>query len=345
MELRQAIDPIYEWMIPRVYGSTPTVFGAPLATTIDKIEEADVAFVGIPWSAPRSDNRFGSAVANFDGTNLTPDKFRLNSIKYGGYLPEFNLDIFEILSLVDAGNAVVSEADTEASLENVRELVRSIVRVNTVPFTMGGNSGPSSYSVVCGISDILCEPIRVLHLDAHSDLRPIDQVEDEPNNPAWGGTWAWRLLQSGCVRGTEYFHFGLRGPRNHPDTFKWFSRAGVPRENVVTYKELRNARKSVKVADWIESFASAVVGSQGKIWVGIDVDVIDLGSNPDWGDEPMGPSVPEVAELLWQIGKQCGRERLAGISIMAMPFDAQSLHAIATYLVLYLLAGIAGGEL
>lgn len=343
--MRQAIDPIYEWSIPRVYGSTPTVFGAPLAQTTEELERADVAFLGIPWSAPRSDNRFGTSVANFDGTNLTPDKFRINSLKYGPYLPEFDLDIFSSLSLVDAGNVVVSEANTDKSLENVREFVKRIVSAGTIPFTLGGNSGPGSYSVVCGIADAIGESVRVLHLDAHSDCRPIDQNEDTATNPAWGGTWVWRLLQSDSARGTEYFHFGLRGPRNHADTFNWLSRAGVPRENVVTYKEIRHARKTNSTSEWIESFARNVVGTEGKIWIGIDVDVLNLGSNPDWGDEPMGPSATEVAELLWQVGKAAGKERLAGISIMAMPFDAQSLHSICMYLVLYLFAGVIGGEL
>lgn len=344
-KLRQAIDPIFSWSVPRVYGSIPTAFGAPLARTREDFAAADIAFVGIPWSAPRGDSRFGTAIANFDGTNLTPDKFRLNSLKYGGYLPEFDIDLFSRLSLVDAGNVVVSEADTPASLENVRKLIGAIVEAGAIPFTVGGNSGPGSYSVVQGITDITGEPMRVLHFDAHSDCRPIDQDADEPNNPAWGGTWVWRLLHSGFATGGDYFHFGLRGPRNHPDTFKWLADSGVPRENVVTYRELRAARNSNSSSEWIAGFAKKVAGEKGKVWIGIDVDAINLGSNPDWGDEPLGPSVAEVAEMLWRVGKEVGKDRLGGISIMAMPFDAQTLHAICVYLVLYLLSGIVGGEL
>lgn len=343
--MRQAIDPPYEWAIPRVYGSTPTIFGVPLSTSEEELAAADVAFVGIPWSAPLGDNRFGAAAANFFGTNLTPNKFRHNTLKYGSYLPEFDIDVFAQLSLVDAGNAVVSETDTLASLESVRKLISSIVEAGAIPFTLGGNSGPGSYSVVNGIMDATGGPMRVLHFDAHSDCRPIDQEEDQPNNPGWGGTWVWRLLRDGRVSGKDYFHFGLRGPRNHPDTFSWLSRVGVPRENIVTYKELRRARKSHSESDWIAEFARQVVGSDDRVWIAIDVDVLDIGSNPDWGDESLGPTVAEVAELLWRVGKEAGRERLAGISIMAMPYDAQTLHGICVYLVLYLFAGVLGGEL
>lgn len=343
--MRQAIDPLFEWAIPRVYGTTPSVFGAPLAKTMEELEEADLAFVGIPWSAPRGETRTGSAVRNFDGTSLTPDKFRFNSLKYAGYLPEFDLDVFSKLTLVDAGNAVVSEADIVATLENVQALVGRIVKAGAIPFTLGGNSGPGSFAVVRGIAEATGESLRVLHLDAHSDCRPIDQDQDQPGNPAWGGTWVWRLLHSGDVGGENYFHYGLRGPRNHPDTFRWLARAGVPRENVVTYRELRAARRSHSEMDWTADLARQIAGSEGKLWIGIDVDVLDIGSNPDWGDESLGPTVAETAELLWRVGKELGRERLAGISIMAMPYDAQTLHGICIYLVLYLLAGVLGGEM
>ena len=102
-------EPIVEMRSPRVYGSFPTLFGMPLAETEEDLRAADVAFLGVPWRAPTTPSSFyvGGARANFEGTQLTPSYFRLNSLNYGGYLPELDLDVFEHLRLADRGDADV----------------------------------------------------------------------------------------------------------------------------------------------------------------------------------------------------------------------------------------------
>ena len=103
------LEPIVEMRSPRVYGSFPTLFGMPLAETEEDLRSADVAFLGVPWRAPTTPSSFfvGGARANFEGTQLTPSYFRLNSLNYGGYLPELDLDVFEHLRLADRGDADV----------------------------------------------------------------------------------------------------------------------------------------------------------------------------------------------------------------------------------------------
>src|SRR5579884_2640760 len=98
---RKPSDPVAQMLVPRLYGSTPTLFGAPLAEGPEDLRGADVAFFGVPWRAPTPDSRMGAAAANYEGTLLTPAQFRANSLKYGGYLPELDVDVFEHLKLVD----------------------------------------------------------------------------------------------------------------------------------------------------------------------------------------------------------------------------------------------------
>lgn len=340
--MRQAIDPILEWKIPQLYGGVPTAFGAPLSRDTTAWPVADLAVVGIPWNAPHDGTRRGMAASNFDGTSLTPHEFRRNSIKYGGYLPELDVDVFSEFSLVDTGDVVVSTADTKLTLENVARRIASLRTSGLIPITIGGNSGPSSYSVLDGLWRASQTPVRVLHLDAHSDCRPIDTADDSPESPQWGGAWVWRLLHSPYASGDTYFHVGLRGPRNHPDTFRWLESAGVPRSNVTTYRELRAARRTGDALEQMAILGRQIAGSSGKLWIGLDVDALDLGTSLEFGDECLGPTVPEVAELFNAIGVALGRDRVAGLSIMAMPYQAQSLHAIIVYLLLYFLAGVAG---
>src|ERR687885_2025896 len=102
-------EPIVEMRSPRVYGSFPTLFGTSLAETREDLRGADVAFLGVPWRAPTTPSSFfiGGVRSNFEGTQLTPSYFRLNSLDYGGYLPELDLDVLGRIKLVDRGDVDV----------------------------------------------------------------------------------------------------------------------------------------------------------------------------------------------------------------------------------------------
>jgi hypothetical protein len=67
-------------LVLRVYGSIPTLFGAPLAESPDALRQANVAFLGVPWRAPTPDSRMERAAAIYDGTLLTTARFRVNSL-------------------------------------------------------------------------------------------------------------------------------------------------------------------------------------------------------------------------------------------------------------------------
>src|SRR4051812_10205665 len=122
---RKPSDPIIEMRLPRHYGSVPTLFGAPRAETPDELAGADVVFLGVPWQAPVPDSRMGAAGANYFGTNLTPSTFRTNSVKYGGFLPELDVDVFERLRLVDYG-------DVEVAREHARTFDNTVARVTEI---------------------------------------------------------------------------------------------------------------------------------------------------------------------------------------------------------------------
>ncbi len=94
----------------RTYGAAaPRSFGAPLAETEQDLKGADGAFLGIRWRAPTTPSSFflPSARSNFEGTQLTPSYFRLNSLHYGGYLPELELAVLGRIRPGDRGDADV----------------------------------------------------------------------------------------------------------------------------------------------------------------------------------------------------------------------------------------------
>jgi len=338
---RRPLDPVMEMHVPRLYGSTPTLFGAPLAEDATQLGDADVAFIGIPWRAPTPDSRAGSAGANFESTLLTPGFFRTSSMRYGGYLPELDVDVFDVFRLADFGD-VQPHGDMAGILAGVEQHVKAALDAGCSVVTMGGNAGPSSYAVLKAIADG-CERVAVLNLDAHSDNSEGEWQDDDPRAPRWGSTWALRILGLPGVDPSQYFHFGLRGPRNDSGVFDRFAARGVPRENIVTYRELKAARRRDYDA-WAEGFAADVVRRASKLWIAVDGDVLDLSSNPEWADEPLGPRAEEVIQVVYEACKAAGPERFAGLSFMAVPHDAPGMHAICLYVLLYALAGIAASQ-
>jgi len=221
--------------------------------------------------------------------------------------------------------------------------IASIVDAGCYPITMGGNAGPSTYPVLKTIAAKAGGPTAVLNFDAHHDNQRGEWQEDDPKQPRWGSAWARRILRLPGVDPGRYHHFGLRGPRNDPDTFQRFVERGVKREHIYTYREIKQARRA-GFDGWAESLARQIVDGSAKVWIAVDPDVLNLGSNPDFGDEPLGPTVEEVVELAYQVGRAAGRERFGGIGFMALPHDAQTLHSICVYILLYTLAGVISSQ-
>lgn len=324
--------------LPRHYGSVPTLFGAPPARSVDDLTGADIAFLGVPWQAPVPDSRIGAAGSNYFGTNLTPSTFRTNSVKYGGYLPELDIDVFERLRLVDYGDVEISN-DHQTTFETTVERVKEIVRAGAMPFTLGGNSGPSTYGVLKGIAEEASGPVAVVNFDAHHDNLGGEIEDDDPRMPRWGSTWARRILDLPNVDPVRYTHIGLRGPRNDREVVDRFLAKGVRRENIITYWQIARARRE-GFEEWIASIVRPRIDGADRVWLAVDPDVLDMGATGDFGDEPLGLQVAEVCWGAYEVGRAAGRDRFAGVAFMAVPFDAMKLHWIMMYIFLYAMAGV-----
>lgn len=322
-----------------LYGATPTLFRRPLVRPGESLAGADIAFLGVPWRAP---NPSGRSAMNYEGSLLTPTYFRTNSTSFGGYLPELDLDVFDHFKMVDLGDADIV-GDMRTSLDNVEKRVAEAVGAGCMMVTIGGNSGVSTYPVLKAIAANAGGPTAVLNLDAHHDNERGEWQDDEPSNPRWATTWARRILTIPGVDPARYFHFGLRGALNDRETFLRFTERGAKREHILTYADLKQARKT-GYDEWAEALARKITEGAGRLWICVDPDVLNVGSNPDFGDEPLGPTNEEVIELFYRVGKHAGRKRFGGISFGAVPYMATSLHYVCYYFILYTLAGVATGS-
>jgi len=321
----------------RIYGGTPTLYGAPLVQGPQDLRGADVAFLGVPWQAPSPQTWLGGVMPNYD-TLLTPSTFRQSSLVHRGYLPELDLDVFAHLKLVDYGNVDVVQ-DMKQTLANVEKQVKEIIDARCIPITIGGNAGPSTYPVLKAVAERANGPTAVLNFDAHHDNQRGEWEQDDPRQPRWGSTWSRRILGLPGVDPARYYHVGLRGPINDRETFVRFTERGVKREHIYTSRELKQARRE-GYERWADELAGRITGGASKVWIGVDPDVLDIGSNPDFAVDPFGPTADEVIELVYRVGVAAGREKFGGLAFMALPHNARAIHFICLYILLYALAGI-----
>src|SRR5579871_101625 len=73
----------------------------------------------------------------------------------------------------------------------------------------------------------------------------------------------------------------------------------LPRIQVVAtraYREIKHARPT-GFDEWATRLAWTIADGAAKVWIAMDPDVLNLGSNPDFGDEPLGPTTEELTEL------------------------------------------------
>lgn len=335
----ESVDPVTTVKAhPMHYGSVPSMFGKPISESPNELTDYDIAYLGIPWSAPPSAGRSAS-IAQFAGTTLTPNSMRTNSIKYGGYLPELDVDVFEHFRFTDYGNVDIL-FDVKESWINVERKVTDIVAAKCMAFTVGGNGGGASFPVLKAIAEGTTGRVAVVNFDAHGD-NYIETAEERfsKRNPRWGSSWARRILDDiPNVDPKLYTHVGLRGPRNDSGVKRRFYDLGVPRENILTYADVKASRRGT-LEEFGQSIARRTAGAD-KVWIAVDPDVLDMSVSPQFGDEPLGISVDELVHVAYEVGRAAGRQRFAGIAFMATPYEAHTIQWIEIYAALYAFAGV-----
>src|SRR5262249_55648488 len=150
----------------------------------------DIAFLGVPWRAP---NPAGRSSINYEGSLLTPTYFRSNSVSFGGFLPELEVDVFDHFKMVDLGDADVV-ADIGTSLAHVKRRVGGAVQGGCMRVTIGETSGVSPSPVLKPTAAAAPGPTAVLNLDPHHDNERGEGEEDAPRTPRGASSWARRIL-------------------------------------------------------------------------------------------------------------------------------------------------------
>lgn len=267
----------------------------------------DVAVVGAPWD---------------DSTTYRPGaRFGPRAIRVANYQPPtWHLDLevspFEVLRVVDYGDAVCNPGLPEQAHEAIRQRVHEVASRRIVPLVMGGDHS-ITYPAATAVADAYGRgKVGIVHFDAHADT----------GNAGWGGfllshaTPMRRLIESGAIPGHNFVQIGLRGYWPGPETFAWMRERGM-RWHLMG--ELLDRGVETTIARAIEE---ALDGPE-LIYLSVDIDVLDPGFAPGTGTPEPGGMQP--ADLLRAIRQIVLRTTVVAMDVVEVspPYDHAEVTA------------------
>jgi formimidoylglutamase len=274
-----------------------------------RARRVDVAIVGAP---------FDDAVSHRPGARFGPRAIR--EANYGtGSLNSLQLGVepFEVLTVVDAGDANIVPAWIERSHAVIYRKIRDVAATGAIPMVLGGDHS-ITWPSVSAIAEVRAPgSVGIVHFDAHADT-----ANDDWGVLAGHGTPMRRLIESGAVAGRNFVQVGLRGYWPPVSTFDWM------KENGLRWHFMREIEERGAEAVVADAIAEALDGPD-YVYLSLDIDVIDPGMAPGTGTpEPGGMLTREVLRAVRQV---VAAVELAGMDVVEVspPYDQAETTAMA----------------
>jgi agmatinase len=324
---------------PRLAEDMPTFLGVPVALSPKDLESADVVIIGAPFAAG-----WGNQYSGVDKSLWLagPKRVRQQSIRYTGYVQDFDIDVLEELKVVDYGDAdIPPEANYVATVENILRAQAAVeVKVNQVldagaiPIVIGQNSPPGSYAIAKPIAERSKGKVGVISLDTHWDARPIDHATADPRI-AGSGSWKKKLYEfHPNVTIPNLVEVGERGMLEDKTYVRRFVKEGA------NFVPMWRIRAGFGLDGLIKLLDKAYEGTD-DVYVHFDMDVLG-GAGPASGDllgdlaEPIGMSDYEVIRIAHEVGLR----GLTGMSFICIPPGSAVIYRTIVYIITYLMAGL-----
>ncbi len=287
----------------------------PWATDDESLRAAaaDVAIVGAPLD---------DAVSSRPGARFGPRAIRMAPTTWGPeYAWSIQLDVepYDKLKVVDAGDAPVVPARLERGLRVIHEKVFRVASSGAIPIVLGGDHSITFPSAAAVSRFRHPRKVGIVHFDAHADTGA-----DQWGNLYGHGTPMRHLIEEGWVAGPNFVQVGLRGYWPEKETWDWMREQGLRWHTMV---EIEERGSEAVIADAI---AEALDGPD-CIYLSVDIDVVDPGMAPGTGTpEPGGMLARELLRAVRQI---VGQVDLVGMDVVEVspPYDNAEITALLAH--------------
>ena len=306
--------------LPLVYGDTPSFLGVDVLKQNSLEKGYDVIFAGVPWEGTIT---WGS----FTGCELAPRTIRHAAARYGGFLPEYDIDLFDYLKIGDVGDVVVNTNDPAETMKNVFLAMNKIYQNDGIPFVLGGDHSFTP-EIIKALAQNSEGDIGIVHFDSHFDN---SQTFGNDDFPRCGPIH--RIAQIEKVKKSSIVHVGIRGPRNSPAQLEYAKSMGA---RIFNIREVRR-----RGMDAVVDEAMSIAGENTKhIFVTVCSDCIDAAYNPGGPADFNGLFPHELFSALYRLGEA----GIAGLDYVEI-YPTQDPNSFSSHLaswgIIHALAGLA----
>ena len=303
-----------------IYSGVPTFLNLPVLENKQDLAQMDVAVMGVPWEG-------GCTIGGYSSCTDGPKSIRSASIRYTGYLPDFDLDCFSQLKAGDYGDIAVQNGNYEFTFGEIRKKVGEIYDAGAVPIILGGDHG-IAYPTISELAKRHPGKVGVLHFDAH-----LDNYSNFGDDPYSRCSPFYQLYIDPNMDPTKIVHIGIRGPRNHQEEFNNAKKYGA---NVILCREIKKNgwEASIKKAIELASKDTEVM------YVTICADSLDAAFMPQGPQDMGGLTSFELLMMVHEAGL-AGARALDFVEIYPDAYSLQPASHVGCWLALYFLNGVA----
>ena len=303
-----------------IYSGVPTFLNLPVLENKQDLAQMDVAVMGVPWEG-------GCTIGGYSSCTDGPKSIRSASIRYTGYLPDFDLDCFSQLKAGDYGDIAVQNGNYEFTFGEIRKKVGEIYDAGAVPIILGGDHG-IAYPTISELAKRHPGKVGVLHFDAH-----LDNYSNFGDDPYSRCSPFYQLYNDPNMDPTKIVHIGSRGPRNHQEEFNNAKKYGA---NVILCREIKKNgwEASIKKAIELASKDTEVM------YVTICADSLDAAFMPQGPQDMGGLTSFELLMMVHEAGL-AGARAMDFVEIYPDAYSLQPASHVGCWLALYFLNGVA----
>ena len=303
-----------------IYSGVPTFLNLPVLENKQDLAQMDVAVMGVPWEG-------GCTIGGYSSCTDGPKSIRSASIRYTGYLPDFDLDCFSQLKAGDYGDIAVQNGNYEFTFGEIRKKVGEIYDAGAVPIILGGDHG-IAYPTISELAKRHPGKVGVLHFDAH-----LDNYSNFGDDPYSRCSPFYQLYNDPNMDPTKIVHIGIRGPRNHQEEFNNAKKYGA---NVILCREIKKNgwEASIKKAIELASKDTEVM------YVTICADSLDAAFMPQGPQDMGGLTSFELLMMVHEAGL-AGARAMDFVEIYPDAYSLQPASHVVCWLALYFLNGVA----
>jgi len=241
---------------------------------VSDLAGVDAAIVGIP---------FDTSVSYRVGGRFAPAAIREASRLLRPYHVEQEIEIFDYLSVVDAGDLAVIPGNIQASYAVMVDGLRPLLDAGVVPLVIGGDHGITLAELRAVAKRH--GPVGLIDFDSHTDTW----------DNYWGerythGTWCKRAIEEGLIDTRRAVQLGIRGSLYGSEDRPAARALGL--HLIPTEELLRRGVDDVVVE------VRQRIGS-GPVFLTFDIDFVDPGFAPGTGTpEVGGPNSRDALRLV-----------------------------------------------